>query len=279
MCPLNIKFDFLAKFAPAGDAQSRLEFPKICRPARPALFWPAFAVLASLLLLYHEKEGQNEAPRDQKDTLLSPGLSYLRMESVSIPYKGKRIHLYTTDTVRKIYRDYLAKLKEDPGMRFADFILKENRLDALPLEENATDFFSNRLLKKHEVHIKNQSLYRDGNFLPEGNYIFILNQKKKLLAATKRPKGPNGRTQHSSLSLGKPVLAAGNFSISSGSQILTLETHSGHYKPPPQNLDRLIEWLKDRGLKFSVISDSTSYEEKPSGIRTVKLQIEAVSAN
>lgn len=262
-----------------SDVHFPFNFSKMSHPVRATLFWPLFAILAFSLLLYHEKERPKETSTPQYAPLLSPGISYLRMESVSIPYKGKKIHLYTTETVRKIYRDYLAKLKEDPGMRFGDFVLKENILDTLPLEENTTDFFSYPLLKKHQVRIEGQFLYRDGKILPQGNYIFILNQNGKLLAATKTPKGPNGRIQHSSLSLGKPVLAAGNLIISPDFQTLTLETHSGHYKPPPQNLDRILEWLEKEGLKFSINSDSISFEEKTTGIRTIKLKIDGIAAN
>ena len=83
-----------------------------------------------------------------------------------------------------------------------------------------------------------------------------------------------GRIHHSSLVKGKPVKAAGMLFIqneANGTQRITLNNESGHYKPTPQSLDKIIQWFDNHDLKFKILSDGIedTYFGK---VRTVVLE-------
>ena len=57
------------------------------------------------------------------------------------------------------------------------------------------------------------------------------------------------RLHHSSLAGGAPVAAAGEMIIFKG-KLYAINNRSGHYRPPPVTLERVIKALKRRGVNF-----------------------------
>ena len=57
------------------------------------------------------------------------------------------------------------------------------------------------------------------------------------------------RFHHSSLAGGEPVAAAGEMIIFQG-KLYAINNRSGHYRPPPITLDRVVKTLKRRGVSF-----------------------------
>ena len=57
---------------------------------------------------------------------------------------------------------------------------------------------------------------------------------------------------HSSLASGDPVLAAGEMLIFKG-RVYAINNQSGHYRPPPASLNRVIETLRNQGMNTQSI--------------------------
>lgn len=84
--------------------------------------------------------------------------------------------------------------------------------------------------------------------LKDYTYMYILDAKKRLYIQIKE----KGKTNHSSLSRGQAVLAAGNLKISSG-KIIEIDTFSGHYKPTETQLVTLLDFLRKQNVNINEI--------------------------
>lgn len=180
----------------------------------------------------------------------------------------KRVHLYPTKRVKKV----LKKTNPDELNQKLTSLFQEKKLT---VEEDTTIYFPRKYANSKilKVNAQNNTIFREGDPLDTKKYMFVFSQEKRLFATQKQLKTQFGRFHHSSLVQGKPVLAAGNIKIqssSNGSQQISMNNQSGHYKPTPDSIDQVLQWLTNEGLEFQIIGDRLK-EIKSQQIRTVKL--------
>lgn len=202
------------------------------------------------------------------------------------------VHLYPTDKVKSTFSQYL---KENPK----DFI--DGRLS---LRQSATERISNKLnqsvtnlrrssdttmhydatwLKENAVVDIYRNQLRKGNkklLLCDGlDRMFVLNNNKELVIASKQRNSTRGRIHHSSLSgeenPQKTVYAAGIIKATQYPRKkarLVVTNVSGHYTPKPETLDRVVDWLKIKNVVVNTTSDSIEHNSSLNcEIRTLTL--------
>ena len=81
-----------------------------------------------------------------------------------------------------------------------------------------------------------------------GVWIFVLSTRYELYVARKI----KGRLHHSSFLAGEATIAAGNIVVSKG-RLLSISPTSGHYKPSPENLIAMDNWLAACGVDISKV--------------------------
>lgn len=105
-----------------------------------------------------------------------------------------------------------------------------------------SDFLqTDQLTNTNTSTIKNQPL-RDGTFM------YVLDHLGHLYVQIKN----RGKTNHTSLSNGKAVLAAGSLQVKDG-KIIAIDTFSGHYKPTELHLANFLTYLKKLHVKLNAI--------------------------
>ncbi|KAL0905460.1 hypothetical protein M5K25_023882 [Dendrobium thyrsiflorum] len=96
---------------------------------------------------------------------------------------------------------------------------------------------------------------------PEGaKWIFVMCTSRKLYAGMKK----KGMFHHSSFLAGGSTLAAGRFVAENG-VLKAIWAYSGHYKPSDENLDQLLNYLKENGIDLTAVeirsSSSDDYDD------------------
>lgn len=86
------------------------------------------------------------------------------------------------------------------------------------------------------------------HLLRDQTYMYVLDYKGQLYLQIKN----RGKTNHTSLSRGHAVLAAGSLKVKDG-KIISIDTFSGHYKPTKTQLITLLEFLKKAHVNINVI--------------------------
>lgn len=88
--------------------------------------------------------------------------------------------------------------------------------------------------------------------LPDGDYIFIMNQQKKLYVAQKI----KGVINHSCLNRGEPVLIAGEFRVKNG-QVIAMTNWSGHYQNCGLRMANALTYFLEHGLDEEALQSVT----------------------
>lgn len=227
----------------------------------PLWFYPA------VITAYHESD------KLEKDPLLYVGGSYLKIELVPIDYNGTLIHLYPSAKIKQHYKNYLEHLEEYPEIDFATYVLDTGIIDTIIIQEETTYYLPKEEKQKYELTIENNQIYQNNELLSY-KYLFIIDSNEKFMAMKKIKSGVFGRIHHTSLSQGLPVIAAGTICYNPKKKILRIDNHSGHYKPEPQILNRVLQWLKLNGLHYKVISDRIKSERRNRKFREITLKID-----
>jgi len=103
-----------------------------------------------------------------------------------------------------------------------------------------SDFYANRppsALKERKDHL-----------VKDQTYMYVLDHQGRLYLQIKN----RGKTNHTSLSNGHAVLAAGSLQIQKG-RIVSIDTFSGHYKPTEIQLANFFKYLKESGVPLDPI--------------------------
>lgn len=97
-------------------------------------------------------------------------------------------------------------------------------------------------------------------------YIYVLDHKGRLYIQIKN----RGKTNHTSLSNGQAILAAGRLTVREG-KITELDCFSGHYKPTKAHLITLLDLLKRKGINIEQIKLTyvNKYDVQPWDIKNV----------
>ncbi len=122
--------------------------------------------------------------------------------------------------------------------------------------------FSDKELENYTAHVNKESgnLHTlDSKGIDTSTYLshekngfaaFVMNSEGKLLLFNHKD-GDDG-VKHSSFSQGKPVIAAGELRVEDG-KLTHITTHSGHYKPRPEDIGNMLRTLKSQGVDVSAI--------------------------
>jgi hypothetical protein len=201
---------------------------------------------------------------------------YSKTEAVPLIVNKNAIRLYPTKKVM----ESLDKVKIDK----LDLNLELTNLfntGYLKIAEDTTVYYPKEFAELKKIGVANNRLCRFNQELEPKTYIFVLSNQNELFATTKQVKAPHGRVHHSSLVRGEPVNAGGMMRITKNAdhtRRILITNESGHYKPSPESVDRVVNWLNEHGLQFQVESDAT--KDSPLGkVRSIVLKTNSTFAN
>lgn len=108
-------------------------------------------------------------------------------------------------------------------------------------KESYTDFFQ-IYCPPSTNHLEDQHILKDQT------YMYVLNHQGRLHLQIKN----RGKTNHTSLSNGQAVLAAGSLKVKDG-KIIEIDMFSGHYKPTEIQLITFLKYLKNSSINIDDI--------------------------
>ena len=108
-----------------------------------------------------------------------------------------------------------------------------------PLNQGYQSPFEHPLVRFPEQPSKNQNL-------EHGFAIYVMNAQGQILVSFNAERH---HFHHSSLVAGGPVAAAGEMIIFAG-KLYAINNRSGHYRPPPKALERVLKVLTRMGIKM-----------------------------
>lgn len=111
--------------------------------------------------------------------------------------------------------------------------------------------------RNYREFLKTQPLTPEGmHYVKEyDDYIYVLSTDEELFITIKQ----QGTTQHTSLSGGKAVLAAGKLGVDKDGYIVSVNTLSGHYRAGSNHLLTMLEFLSSKGVEVNNVQ--ASYRE------------------
>lgn len=169
------------------------------------------------------------------------------------------VHLYPSPFVKATSEAFFEASKQVygslnpnacPGSAPFNQVLTSQYNDGLlKIDTDTTLYLSEAELPKFRVTIENNGLLVGGEPLGSGIWIYVIDESDQMYITEKKIT-PQGRLQHSSLSAGKPVFAAGFIEFTTTSTLFILDNHSGHYRTSGTSIDYVLEWFRKKGLKF-----------------------------
>lgn len=109
-------------------------------------------------------------------------------------------------------------------------------------EQYYSDFYQSFQLSSAENNLEKQYILRDATFM------YLLDHKGRLYLQIKK----QGMTNHTSLSKGQAILAAGSLEVKDG-KIISIDTFSGHYKPTQIQLKNFLLHLVKSKVNLDMI--------------------------
>lgn len=105
------------------------------------------------------------------------------------------------------------------------------------------------------------------HFLKDQTYIYVQDHQGRFYLHIKK----RGLINHTSLSNGKAVLAAGGLKVKDG-KIIEVDTFSGHYKPTVEQLKTFLKFLEKSGVDLDLIKVTyvADYSVQPWVIKSLK---------
>ena len=126
--------------------------------------------------------------------------------------------------------------------------------------------------EKHKLHVRDGLLVGatgtpldpdlKNNPMRDGFAIFVMDAKGDIYLSFDHKRDV---FHHSSLLAGASVAAAGDMTIIDG-KLLAISNSSGHYRPPPDSLDRVLQRLSAMGIPVDKVK-VTRVDSKSSGSR------------
>lgn len=118
-------------------------------------------------------------------------------------------------------------------------------------------YFDDSERVKYKVKIKEGVLFSNGKVIPQGCYIFALNEALSELCLGKKKFYSSGNIQHSSFYAGQAVSSSGYISIEehdSCNAALKIEMSSGHYRPSKKEAYVILKFLQCHGVNLENVS-------------------------
>lgn len=197
---------------------------------------------------------------------------YSEIESRDFDINGRKVNLYPTPKVKEAFKQHKVHESEKEFDARLTYLFKRSKLR---LSQDSTLYLPKDFVKKNKkIEVSNDQMQRAGNDLKPASYMFVLNKKNDLLMASKKTRDKHGRIHHTSLTRGKPVKAAGLMKVikhQDNTTSITITNESGHYKPTPISINKVLNWLEDHGFQFAVEYDKTVVKHN-SSVRTVVLK-------
>lgn len=123
-------------------------------------------------------------------------------------------------------------------------------------KEHGVEYLSKAQLEAHRLVVHDGKLYKSNGQLfdtaagkshwgaGESRAIFVMDKHGNLYASNHHAVG---QFHHSSFLGGKPVAGAGELMVTNG-KLKFISDQSGHYRPPPQAMQQVIDALEDAGM-------------------------------
>lgn len=224
------------------------------------------------LFFLHAQAHSFEKSKDQEEAELISLKGNYQIEVIPVYYGEKIIHLFPSIQIIDFYKNFLEYNKNNYEIDFSTYLMQKDLWKRISLSKESTYYMPLEKRTQFEVYIQNHTLYQGEFPLRSGKNIFLIDSEWKFYAIKPSKRGRQGRIHHSTLSEGLPVIAAGKINIDKKTRNITLSNASGHYKPPPKNLDRVIQWLEMSGFECSVLSDETDEGTPQKHIRKMILR-------
>ncbi|MFT4553353.1 MAG: hypothetical protein ACI9S8_001991 [Chlamydiales bacterium] len=200
---------------------------------------------------------------------------YSKHEGPKVFVFGKETHFYPTPEVQQAFGKFVhcREWYRGQGISFSGFLERRISDKKLPaIGHISTLYFPNNFLSKKKVDIANNEIIRNGAQLEPGKYVAVIREDNQLYVTKKKRKGKHGRVHHSSLSNGKAVKFAGEIKVSPDRQQLSITNLSGHYCPPPEIIEILLNKWEEDGLSFTKESETTDDSNAFGPLRTVTIR-------
>ncbi len=202
----------------------------------------------------------SRADNETREKLYSMKDIYFLIEFPKICLNNLPSHLYPTDRIISIYSQYR---KNKSSLLFNEFIEKYYSKQ-ISISTETTQYLPEKFLKKaKQLSVKNKKLIRNETELDTKKNIFILDKDFQLFVTHKKKEAQHGRIQHSSLSNGNPVLAAGTIQSSycyyNNNKIIKyqISNKSGHYRPDNKCLEIVLNWFNLNNFNYKIVGDTT----------------------
>lgn len=126
-------------------------------------------------------------------------------------------------------------------------------------ESDSTKYFTSAELVSKKIRIIDGIFYDHSNkkitTLPSDEFIFIIDRNEDIYGAIS-----SKSVRHVSLSLGKPIIAAGILHLEDG-HLVKLESNSGHYLPTSQHALQLIDFVRLQGVQIEEFIPFALYKD------------------
>lgn len=193
------------------------------------------------------KSLENESPDFL--TLAEP---YTTIESPVVNLdNGEEVHLYPSKKVLALMDEIRQRnLSHEHKNAYIKQAFTEKKISKT---EDTTLYFTDEQIEKVHSVFKNNDIFREGKPLADNHYIFVIDEKNRLLIDIKRIT-EDGRIQHTTLTRGHPVKMAGLLDVItdkiSGVRSFIFQNDSGHYRPKPAALNFIINLLSRFNFKI-----------------------------
>lgn len=166
---------------------------------------------------------------------------YLRIELPSRILNKKCIHLYPSPSLIREFEAFGEKKLDDPAI--IKYLETKFLKQELQISRDTTLYYPDKEINARVVSLKKDNLYDINNSpLQDKKYLYIIDKLGRLIIDEKRFT-PAGRIQHSSLSQGQPVRAAGELVVKTEAalnrRVFFFSNYSGHYAPIPESLNHV----------------------------------------
>ena len=121
------------------------------------------------------------------------------------------------------------------------------------IQENNVIYFNPLELEGFKVSLDKGKIVKPEGCFKEKRYIYVYTKERDLLVAQKF-KTQMGRIQHSSLSGGAPVKSAGWLTFDKDGNLTEISNFTGHYLISRGQVDDLLSYLKENGVKLGMVS-------------------------
>ncbi len=127
------------------------------------------------------------------------------------------------------------------------------------LEDFQVTYLDDQARRQYRVILSQQGTFMYPEMQPDTPYIFVLDKNDRLYAASMKV----NQFHHSSFLSGRPVKAAGVFTLDPNNKLRSISNASGHYHPNDAQMVNILKYLQTRNVALESVFLELKEVEKP----------------